>query len=463
MFLKIILGITNIIVTLAFYYVTTTAIEKRKNHYFGIKINIDEKETLFNVVKKYKKHNKSLLYPLLFLTIISFFYKNSSYILLTHVVIFMFSFFGFYGGMMKYTMKFDDLILDDDDIMSKLEVKKTRKIDLYLSNKADDYKFTSILYNLCFPIIITAYMMIRMVNIGDINSIEYSYQMVYIVIIIVNIVLMLTSIIVSQYIKNSRQVAYTENPEENVAINFSIKNTAINTTYLIHNINVIANFLFALTLIKSTSFSIAILIISGILTLFLLFSAYKKFSPLGSMDESHFGNWVYGIFYYNKADRRLMVNQRFGIGTTINIAKPMGKLIGSVAVLTIIICYSMIVYFVIGNDMIPSKLIISNDMIHITSFSYSTSISYDEVNRIELIHQEKIAILFKTNGIGNERYRRGYYDVKDLGNCFVCTYNYSDNVILIKAKEQNILYSAQTSEETEAIYHKLFHQMSLKK
>lgn len=39
-------------------------------------------------------------------------------------------------------------------------------------------------------------------------------------------------------------------------------------------------------------------------------------------DDRH---WIWGIFYYNPADRHSMVPKKVGIGTTMNLATPVGK------------------------------------------------------------------------------------------------------------------------------------------
>ncbi len=47
-------------------------------------------------------------------------------------------------------------------------------------------------------------------------------------------------------------------------------------------------------------------------------------------------NWIFGMLYNNPKDRHLMVNRRTGIGTTINVARPAGKIIIVFTVLLIL-------------------------------------------------------------------------------------------------------------------------------
>ena len=53
--------------------------------------------------------------------------------------------------------------------------------------------------------------------------------------------------------------------------------------------------------------------------------------------------WIYGFIYYNKENPKLMVEKRLGIGWSINMAQPMGKLITIILVLitfgSLLICF----------------------------------------------------------------------------------------------------------------------------
>ena len=54
-------------------------------------------------------------------------------------------------------------------------------------------------------------------------------------------------------------------------------------------------------------------------------------------------NWIYGFIYYNKENPKLMVEKRLGVGWSINMAQPMGKLITIILVLitfgSLLICF----------------------------------------------------------------------------------------------------------------------------
>ncbi len=452
MFLKIIMGIGNIILILAFYFVTTPAVDKRRNRYFGMKIMGEPDEKLKGIVHGYKKTNKMLLLVFLFIIVVSFFYNKSMYVLLTHVIVFIFGMLSFYGVMIKYTMAFDEALLDDKDIISKVGVKKTRKVDLFLAKEGEHYQFTSQIYNLTLPLILNIIMLIKIFTVRNVNHMEHKYISLYLIMFSMNILLIILSVLFTRYVKNKEQIAYTENREENICLNFTNKNAMIHMIYLISNINIIANFLFVITIIKSLMIASMFLILAAALTVLLIAFLYKKFNHRNYSDENGVDNWIYGIFYYNKMNPKLMVNQRFGLGTTVNIAKPAGKVIALLSVLIVLITYSYMVYIVVGNEVIDHRLITTDDMVHITSLNYSVSVDRRDIKDVLLVDISEITLGFKSDGVGTEDYSRGYYEVNNFGKCFVCINKSVDKIILLKTEDEMILFNEKNMDKTKDLY-----------
>ncbi len=455
MFITIIMGITNAIIIFAIYYTATLAVDKKKDRYFGIRINIDGSPEIKRLIARYQKINKQLMICLLIITGLSFLSMKSSYVLLTHFIVLLASLIGGQVIMCKYTMKFDDLIAGDDEIMSKIPVTKTRKVDLYLSNKGEEYQFTSFMYNIIVPVIFCTYLVFKIVKINDINNIEYPFRHLYIIMLIVNIILLIMSIVAKKYIVNMRQLSYVDNADENEVINYRKKNSLINITYVIVNINIVSNSLFVILLVKSVIFSVAISIIISVLTIFLIIYAYKKFKQVDYTGESSLGNWIYGVFYYNKSNDRLLVAKRFGIGSTLNLAKPAGKVITILTVIMLVLIYSSSLYIILGNEIVDHRLMTTKELMHITSINYSKTLPISDIQSVELVKKYDVKFTFKTNGISTESFRRGYFNVEGLGNCFVCVYRSSDTIIKIKTGDGISLYSGKTTEETKRIYRDL--------
>lgn len=104
-----------------------------------------------------------------------------------------------------------------------------------------------------------------------------------------------------------------------------------------------------ISMVNDTSLGIGFMVFSFILPLlsglymFIIWIKYRKSTPSHTSyspedDERH---WIWGSFYYNSDDPSLFIEKRYGIGWTINVGHPMGKVI---MVLTIILILGSIFF-----------------------------------------------------------------------------------------------------------------------
>ena len=86
-----------------------------------------------------------------------------------------------------------------------------------------------------------------------------------------------------------------------------------------------------------------IFIVVPVIYFYLMLSSIKPKSRNIYTVENDDEKWIYGFIYYNKEDPKLMVEKRLGMGWSINMARPMGKLITIILVLitfgTLLICF----------------------------------------------------------------------------------------------------------------------------
>ncbi|MGP6158924.1 MAG: DUF5808 domain-containing protein [Vulcanimicrobiaceae bacterium] len=52
-------------------------------------------------------------------------------------------------------------------------------------------------------------------------------------------------------------------------------------------------------------------------------------------DRTQDRNWILGVFYFNRDDPSVFIQHRFGIGYTLNMARPTSRLIVLVALLIV--------------------------------------------------------------------------------------------------------------------------------
>lgn len=88
---------------------------------------------------------------------------------------------------------------------------------------------------------------------------------------------------------------------------------------------------------------IPIFIVVPVIYYYLMLSSIKPNSRNMYTVENDDEKWIYGFIYYNKEDPKLMVEKRLGMGWSMNMAQPLGKLITFLLVLitvgSLLICF----------------------------------------------------------------------------------------------------------------------------
>lgn len=122
--------------------------------------------------------------------------------------------------------------------------------------------------------------------------------------------------------------------------------------------------------------------------------------------------WLLGSLYYNPADTRVMVAKRLGLGSTINLATPIGK--WTMAILIVIMVGSLFVGPAMGVvDSIPTELELRGDppatLVASHGKSEKYTISVDRITDVQL--RDALPECSRTNGTGLDHYLEGDFYV----------------------------------------------------
>ena len=166
--------------------------------------------------------------------------------------------------------------------------------------------------------------------------------------------------------------------------------------------------------------------------------------------------WLLGSLYYNPADTRVMVAKRLGLGTTVNLATPVGK--WTMAVLAVIIVGSLFVGPAMGvADDIPTELELRGDTPAVLVASHGKSekytISVDRITDVQL--RDSLPECSRTNATGLDHYLEGDFYVTGEGQADFCL-DPTDTVFL-RVEANGIVYwfTGDSAEETEEIAEEL--------
>lgn len=165
--------------------------------------------------------------------------------------------------------------------------------------------------------------------------------------------------------------------------------------------------------------------------------------------------WIWGIFYYDPNDNRLIVNNRVGMNTTVNMAKRSGQLIMGVSVLLLLAMPFLGVWMdKLGTT--PVGLDITESAIVSTHTGIEYEIPLDDIIYIEYV-AEKPA-LRRTAGTGMETVQKGRYSTP-WGSASICLDPRTAPYIYIETSEnKRYLFGSADAAETEWVYQQLVAQ-----
>lgn len=183
---------------------------------------------------------------------------------------------------------------------------------------------------------------------------------------------------------------------------------------------------------------------------------FKKIQELKSIyNEGYTDDDKYwkGFFYNNPNDKSFMVEKRFGIGTTINIAHPMAKIF--LASILLITLGTLIFTIAIGYKLNDAKfsLIVNEDKVTIEAPMYGIEFNKSEIEGVSKINE--LPEGSRTNGAETDDIALGNYKLDGYGKSNLFVHRKVKSIIVIKLKDKYVLITGEDEEESEVYYNLL--------
>ena len=160
--------------------------------------------------------------------------------------------------------------------------------------------------------------------------------------------------------------------------------------------------------------------------------------------------------YYDPEDPRLFVPKRVsGMGVTINIARPAGKIImGGIYLFTIVLIGFTIVMFSISE----LDMSVEAESFEVHAPMYGVEVDFDQIESIELSHEPLKGI--RTNGFGGFEKSFGYFNMEGYGPArlydFSNEHSYHVDILLKDGNSPRwIILNLSTENDTKALYDEL--------
>lgn len=161
-----------------------------------------------------------------------------------------------------------------------------------------------------------------------------------------------------------------------------------------------------------------------------------------------------GLYYYNINDSRVMVEERNGMGTSINLGTKGGKIIAFISAIftSIIILFLTIQAFIF--DYSKVSMTINDNIVEISAPQYGTQFTIDEIEDIKIINEMPKG--FRTNGVGAKNYLLGEVKLDGYGRALAYVKYDPKEYVVIKLKDKHVFINGENIEETKDYYDKLF-------
>lgn len=180
----------------------------------------------------------------------------------------------------------------------------------------------------------------------------------------------------------------------------------------------------------------------------------ERYAPQtdASVMEDDDDNWLWGCVYHNRSDKRVMVEARVGLGTSVNVATPVGRglTVFSVFVLLMIpiLCLWMIMV-----EFTPFRLEIRGDELVAEQLKTDYRIAVSDITELTLV--EELPELSKIAGTGMDSLYRGKWHILYGDNCEV--FLNPQNSLFLRFVSDGVIYymSAPEDEQTRALYEEL--------
>lgn len=146
------------------------------------------------------------------------------------------------------------------------------------------------------------------------------------------------------------------------------------------------------------------------------------------VDEDDF--WPYGAFYYNKNDSNNIVNNRVGMGTTMNLAKPAGKWMTGISLL-IILALPFMGVWMMTEEFSEVRIELTDTKLTATHAASSYAVELDNIDSVELL--TTLPKCSRNWGTAMETILKGDFSVSGIDpHCTLCVDTEAECFLLIR-------------------------------
>lgn len=166
--------------------------------------------------------------------------------------------------------------------------------------------------------------------------------------------------------------------------------------------------------------------------------------------------WIGGIFYYNPEDKHTIVQKKVGVGTTMNLATPIGKGSMILSALLLVLLIPGCCIWVLLLEFTPIRLQIEDQTLYARQLNTNYEVEVEQIEDLEKITE--LPGWSKVSGSAMDTLEEGTFFIRNVGKCEV--FLNPENTVFLHFSAAGIDYymSGYDDAQTEEIYQLLTQQ-----
>lgn len=159
--------------------------------------------------------------------------------------------------------------------------------------------------------------------------------------------------------------------------------------------------------------------------------------------------WIGGMFYYNPNDTRTVVNCRVGTNSSLNLARPLGKVFMGLIIAFLLVLPFSGLFFDMGKDLTLTAQEEGTSIV-ITTGSKSYTFNESDIQQVSLM--EELPHMTRVFGTGLPNLLKGKFSIKEYGKSTVYLDPTCPPFILLETEDEVYLFGSRSVETTQSIY-----------
>lgn len=167
--------------------------------------------------------------------------------------------------------------------------------------------------------------------------------------------------------------------------------------------------------------------------------------------------WIWGMFYYNPNDSRLIINNRVGMNSTVNLAKRSGQVLMAATAL-LLLAMPLLGVWMDHLESTPVALELQETTVVALHTGVEYEIPLDTITHLEYVAQ--LPEIGRVAGTGMDTVQKGRYKTP-WGSASVCLDPRTGPYLYLETDNgKRYLFGSSTSAQTEEVYRQLEEQLN---